>query len=108
LLIHHLKLSPIKTAKGFCQQAENDKNIPRRAVKATGRCSPDELGSPRKKEEGVRPETPAPIIPVVVMIFVPRPLWKKFAPVAARLPAPPTGRLNSTVGDVRDPDGDDF
>lgn len=68
----------------------------------------DGLSSSYKKEESIRLETLALIILVVVMIFVPWPLWKKFALVAAYLLVPLTELLNSAVEDVCDLVSSDF
>ncbi|MDR2350490.1 MAG: diacylglycerol kinase [Deltaproteobacteria bacterium] len=77
------------------------KNIPRRAKMATV-YSLAGLASSFKKEESVRLETLALAILLATMIFVPWPLWKKLALVAAFLLVPLAELVNSAIEDVCD------
>ena len=83
------------------------KNIPRRAVKAFG-YSFDGLKSAFVKEESIRLETMALILLVLVLIFVPWPLWKKAGLTATFLLIPLAELLNSALEDLCDLVSPDF
>jgi diacylglycerol kinase (ATP) len=77
------------------------KNIPTRARKAMG-YSLAGIFSSFKKEESIRLETIGLALLVVVLIFVPWPLWKKAALVGVYLLIPLTEILNSAIEDICD------
>lgn len=83
------------------------KNIPVRAVNATG-YSWAGLKSAFVREEAFRLETLALGLLVLVLIFIPWPLWKKFALTAVYLLIPLTELLNTAIEDLGDLASRDF
>lgn len=77
------------------------KNIPRRVVKASS-YSWDGLKSAFVKEEAFRLEALALILLVLVLIFVPWPLWKKAALAAVFILIPLAELFNSAIEDLCD------
>ena len=83
------------------------KNIPRRVVKAFG-YSFDGLKSAFIKEESIRLEAMGLVLLVLVLIFVPWPLWKKVSLTAIYLLIPLAELLNSALEDLCDLVSPDF
>jgi len=83
------------------------KNIPRRVVKAFG-YSFDGLRSAFVKEESIRLETMALALLVLILLFVPWPMWKKAALTATFLLIPLSELLNSALEDLCDLVSPDF
>ncbi|MDR2406101.1 MAG: diacylglycerol kinase [Deltaproteobacteria bacterium] len=77
------------------------KNIPRRAKMATyySLCG---IGSSFKKEEAIKLETVTLVVLVIVLFFVPWPLWKKLAMTASYLLIPLVELINSSIEDICD------
>lgn len=83
------------------------KNIPRRVVKAFG-YSFDGLKSAFVKEESIRLEAMGLVLLVLILIFVPWPMWKKFGLTATFLLIPLAELLNSALEDLCDLVSPDF
>ena len=77
------------------------KNIPRRAVKAFS-YSVDGLKSAFIKEEAFRLESLGLVLLILVLLFVPWPLWKKFSLAAVFLLIPLSELFNSAIEDLSD------
>jgi diacylglycerol kinase (ATP) len=77
------------------------KNIPGRAKKAMG-YSLDGLGAAFRKEEAIRLECLSLVLLLVIMFFVPWPVWKKAVLTAVFLLVPLTELLNSALEDLCD------
>ena len=77
------------------------RNIPRRVIKASS-YSWDGLKSAFVKEEAFRLESLALIILVIILIFVPWPLWKKAALTAIYILIPLAELFNSAIEDLCD------
>jgi diacylglycerol kinase (ATP) len=82
-------------------------NLPKRVTSAMG-YSLSGLGQAFKKEESVKLETLSLIVLAVVLFFVPWPVWKKIALVAAYLLIPLTELVNSALEDICDLVSPDF
>ncbi len=83
------------------------KNIPARAVRASA-YSWAGLKSAFVREEAFRLETLVLGLLVLVLIFIPWPLWKKFAMTAVYFLIPLTELLNSAIEDLGDLASRDF
>jgi len=77
------------------------KNIPRRVVKASG-YSFDGLKSAFVKEESFRLEILALVLLVLILFFVPWPLWKKVGLTAIFILIPLAEIFNSALEDLCD------
>ena len=77
------------------------KNIPRRAVKSFA-YSVDGLKSAFIKEEAFRLESLGLVLLILVLLFVPWPLWKKFSLAAVFLLIPLSELFNSAIEDLSD------
>ena len=77
------------------------KNIPRRVIKASS-YSFDGLKSAFVKEESIRLEALTLVLLVLILVFVPWPLWKKVALTATYLLIPLAEILNSAIEDLCD------